>query len=109
MLEREEQFSLPRHSAVTLQTLRIGPVTLVCLGAEAFSLFTEALRAMAPNPVYFVGYSNALAGYLPSDEAYREGGYEVEGAFIYYHSFRPVRNAFDTVLERAAKAANALR
>lgn len=109
MLERLENFSLPRHIAVTLQTLRIGPVTLVCLGAEAFSLFTDALRAMAPGPIYFIGYANGLAGYLPSDEAYREGGYEVEGAFIYYHSFRPVRSAFDTVLERAAKAACALR
>ena len=109
MLERLAQFNLPRTAAMDLHTLSIGPAALVCIGAEVFSLFTEMLRQLAPNPVYVVTCANGMAGYLPSPEAYSEGGYEVDSAFIYYNAFRPRRSAFDAVLERAANAATALQ
>jgi hypothetical protein len=64
-----------------LQCIRVGPIALISTEGEPF--IEIALRVIAASPfqhTLFSGYSNGGFGYLPTREAYDEGGYEVETA-----------------------------
>jgi len=102
MIRKHEEGTLPMHWPLEAQVLRIGPVRVVCLGAEVFSRMADELREAAGEPLYVAGYANGAFGYLPTPEAYAEGGYEVDSAFIFYGGFRPAPHAFGLVREHAA-------
>jgi len=63
--------------------VRIGDIAIVGLPGEAFVELGLALKA---NPyfahTFVVGYCNDLIGYIPTAEAYPQGGYEVESARV---------------------------
>ncbi|MGH7947806.1 MAG: neutral/alkaline non-lysosomal ceramidase N-terminal domain-containing protein [Candidatus Binataceae bacterium] len=65
--------------ATRLLALALGDVAIVGIGGEPFVELGLALKA---NPYFahtlVAGYCNDLVGYLPTREAYRDGGYEVE-------------------------------
>lgn len=65
--------------ATRLQVARLGEVALFGIGGEPFVELGLALKA---NPhaahTLVAGYCNDLVGYIPTREAYRDGGYEVE-------------------------------
>jgi len=103
MLRRAEEGTPLTHVPMDIHAIRLGGVSLVCLGAEVFSRMADELRAAAGKTVYVVGYANGDIGYLPTPEAYAEGGYEVDNAFIFYGSFRPKPSAFDLVRDTATR------
>lgn len=103
MLEKVARNELTREALLDLQVVQIGPVSFVGMGAEAFSRIACDLRSSSRQNAYVVGYANGLTGYLPTPEAYDEGGYEVERAFIYYNSFRPRKEAFEIVRDTAIR------
>ena len=78
---------------------------MILLGAnaEVFSEFTDWLRVDTARKVYVVGYANGDMGYLPTQAAYAEGGYEVEVAHLFYGGFRPKAGGLE-LLAREAKA-----
>jgi hypothetical protein len=49
-------------------------------------------RSIARHTV-FAGYTNGSIGYLPTPEAYEEGGYEVDTSYIYYRLPAPLAPA----------------
>jgi hypothetical protein len=64
-----------------LQCMRIGQIALISTEGEPF--IEIALRVIGASPfryTLFSGYSNGGFGYLPTREAYGEGGYEIETA-----------------------------
>ncbi|MGH7865527.1 MAG: hypothetical protein ACREQB_11080, partial [Candidatus Binataceae bacterium] len=65
--------------ATRLCALTLGDIAIVGIGGEPFVELGLALKA---NPcfahTFIAGYCNDLVGYLPTREAYRDGGYEVE-------------------------------
>ena len=68
-----------------VQALRIGDVGAAGLGAEAFHALGLALRDGSPaRHTVVCGYANGLVGYLPTAEAHRQGGYEVDVAPYLY-------------------------
>ncbi len=71
------------EAATRLSIARIGNVAIVGLPGEAFVEFGLALKA---NPYFahtlVVGYCNDLIGYIPTREAYPQGGYEVDTARV---------------------------
>lgn len=72
-----------------LHALALGPMTFVGVNGELFSRFTSALRERTGRTnLYTVGYANGNLGYLPTREAYAEGGYEVEEAHLFYRQWR---------------------
>ena len=94
---------------IEIQIARIGNVTVVALNGEIFSRFTTDLRrAVGDDRVFVVGYANAAFGYIPTREAYAEGGYEVDTAHFFYNSFRPQPGALELLCERAAGLARSL-
>ena len=83
--------------------LRLGDVILMGANAEVFSEFADWMRTGATQKVYVVGYANGDMGYLPTQAAYAEGGYEVEVAHLFYGGFRPKAGGLE-LLAREAKA-----
>lgn len=102
MLAAMESGSAAVSADVELCAIRLGPCGLVAVNAEAFCDFTDEIRAQADAPVYTIGYANGLAGYLPTEAAFAEGGYEVELAHLFYGGFRMRRGNLEHLAEMAA-------
>ena len=79
-----ENGTVPEGVPLRVSRLSIGPLTLVGLSAEAFNYFERMVRQAHGDAIFIVGYANGLLGYLPSPEAFPEGGYEVEDAHKFY-------------------------
>ncbi len=91
------------HRDAELFAVRLSDVILLGANAEVFSEFTDWLRAGIAYKVYVVGYANGDLGYLPTQAAYAEGGYEVEVAHLFYGGFRPKAGGLE-LLAREARA-----
>lgn len=63
-----------------LMGIAIGPsIALLSTPGEPFIETAMAIQARSPfEHTWFSGYSNGGFGYIPTDEAFREGGYETE-------------------------------
>lgn len=60
-----------------IQVLRIGEAALVALMGEPFVEAQLHIKLASPAPYTFVAhFCNGYAGYLPTEEAFRHGGYE---------------------------------
>jgi hypothetical protein len=99
---RESVRRAPRHVPIDLLAARIGPVTMLAVNGEMFSRFTEIVRRKIDAPLFVVAYANAAFGYIPTREAYAEGGYEVERAHFFYNSPRPRGGGLEMLADRAA-------
>ena len=68
-----------REAAVPLQAVRIGSAVLLAVPGELFAELGLSIRQSRRDlQVFIVGYANGSWGYLPTPEAYGQGGYEVE-------------------------------
>src|SRR4029453_9686344 len=93
-----------RTHDIELHAARIGDVTVLGVNGEMFARFTDDLRrAGGDERIFVVGYANAGFGYIPTREAYAEGGYEVETAHSFYNSFRPQPGSLEMLTDRAAE------
>jgi neutral ceramidase len=64
-----------------VSAFRIGPVAAVTVPGELFCEIGMRIKAASPLPYTLIaGYTNGSVGYLPTMEAYSEGGYEVTHA-----------------------------
>jgi hypothetical protein len=71
---------LPEVSA-ELQAWRIGDLAFATAPAEIFTENGALVKQQSPfKNTFFVGYTNGSIGYVPTHEAYPEGGYEVTHA-----------------------------
>lgn len=84
-----------------LITVCLGDLTLLGMNAEVFSRFTDDLRQSTGRKLYVIGYANGDMGYIPTQAAYDEGGYEVEIAHIFYCNFRPKAGGLELLTEKA--------
>lgn len=76
-LERGE---LPRIDA-DLSVVRLGDCALVFVPAELFSALGVEIRQRSPaRHTMVVGYTDGMLWYVPTREAFAEGGYEVDDA-----------------------------
>ncbi len=108
MVWRDTQKSLAATGAgrsidIELFAIDLGPVVILAISGELFSRFTAILRQHIAKPLFVVGYANAVFGYIPTAEAYEEGGYEVDQAHFFYNSFRPQKGGLEMLADRAAQ------
>lgn len=69
--------AMPARAAVELQLVRIGDLSLLAIPGEIFVEFGLSFRSRAPTSMAtIVGLANGCVGYLPTLEAYEQGGYE---------------------------------
>jgi len=96
--ERASEGTVP----VRVQAIRIGSVALVGVPAEPFAeIGVEVKRRSPAGRTLFCGYSNGLTGYVPTAEAFEEGGYETRTT-----PFGP--DAAQAMIEACASAAGEL-
>jgi neutral ceramidase len=62
-----------------MQCIRIGDTALLSIPGEPFIEISQRIVAASPfRHTFFSGYSNGGFGYIPTSDAYSEGGYEIE-------------------------------
>jgi hypothetical protein len=77
---------------------RVGDVAVVGLGGEVFNEIGKAIKTASPFPhTLIITHCNGAAGYLPTKDAYPDGGYEVQTS-----PFRP--EAAEVVVKEALRA-----
>lgn len=66
-----------------IQVVKLGPTVLLALPGETFVEFSLELRKQTSlNPLFLFGYSHESIGYVPTEKAYPEGGYEVNVSYL---------------------------
>jgi neutral ceramidase len=86
---------------VELMAVALGDAIFVGVNAEVFSRFTVQVRSLSRQTVYVVGYANGVLGYLPTNAAFAEGGYEVDAAHFFYGGFRFKAGALEQLTQEA--------
>lgn len=66
-----------RVDVAEVQAMRIGSAAIVAVPAELFCEIGLEIKKHSPaNPTFVVGYANGMVGYIPTEKAFSEGGYE---------------------------------
>lgn len=74
-------------------------VVIYTIPGELFASVGKRIKKLFPqHPVMVIGYTNASVGYLPSADAVREGGYEVDEAFKFYGLPGPFTEEVESIL-----------
>jgi hypothetical protein len=98
---RADQSVDGRTLATEIQALRLGQVALVSAPGELFAEIGTAIENSSPFPhTFVVGYANDSLGYLCTEAAIREGGYEASTPIS--------REVERPILETARKALQAV-
>ena len=93
-----------------VQTLRVGPFTLVGISGEPFFEIGQSIGASSPFEVTWpLGYANAYCGYIPTRKEYAGGGYEVNDSWKYVGQWKMDDSGEDRVVEAARNELAALR
>jgi hypothetical protein len=100
---------MPSGIDIELGVLRLGPLFFCFAAAELFSETGLELQSCHTDELVTpVAYASPLIGYLPTDEALKQGGYEVEHAYRFYGHPAPfaagsesrVGAAFDAMIKQ---------
>ena len=80
---------------LSIWALRINDIGLVAVSGEPFAELSLEVKRGSPLPhTIFLGYSNGCIGYLPTPEAFAEGGMEVEESVRNYKLPAPLTPAW---------------
>lgn len=90
-----------------VSALNIGDIILVGLPGEIFTEIGFAVQ-QASLRAWPIGYASGNLGYLYTDEAFKEGGYEVESAYRLYGERQADRGTSQSLADAARKAMQAL-
>lgn len=86
-----------------LGLISLGHTSILTVNGEIFSRFNALVASAAKGPVCTVAYANGMLGYIPSAEAYDEGGYEVAWAMLFYNLPRLRKGGLELLAERARR------
>jgi len=77
-LEEAQRPGGEETQAMEVQAMRIGDAVLIGIPGEAFAEIGLRIKADAGRRgILVVGYANGFVGYIPTEPAFQEGGYEV--------------------------------
>lgn len=103
VLDMVEAGQQPRVSG-EIQTIRLGEAALVGLPGEPFAELGLRIKFRSPfEPTLLVGYANGCVAYLPTEQAFAEGGYEPDTACRFYGTV-PFKPELPRLLEDSALA-----
>ena len=81
-----------------IQTFRIGNIAIVAYPGEMFVDYQLTLENESPfDKTFALAYSNGCIGYVPTANAYPDGGYEIEQAFKYFGTLMITSNSEDQI------------
>lgn len=85
-----------------IQAIAIDDIALVGLPGEVFVEIGANIVAASPfRHTFIIGYANRVVGYIPTQQAFAEGGYEVDSAHRWY-SFPAFTSDVQKIVERTA-------
>jgi hypothetical protein len=83
--------TLPDACTIEIGAFRIGPAVFLLSQGEVFNEYQlRAKRSSPEEKVFFVAYTNGMRGYIPTAEAFRSKGYEVDQAYVYMEEPSPL-------------------
>jgi hypothetical protein len=87
-----------------VQAMRMGDLALVGLSGEVFLEFGRRIAAASPFPhTWALGYSNGCECYVPTPEAFAEGGYEAADSFRWYGTLPLAPDAGERMADEAVR------
>lgn len=87
MLARFDNQQLNEAHSLEIQIIKIGTITLIGIGGELFVELGLTMKAHTNCDHLMIScYTNDNIGYIPTQEAYQHGGYEVEESFFLYNN-----------------------
>ncbi len=104
-----ESGTLPDTVSTEVQVIRIGELYIVAIPGEAFCQIGLAIKEHSPNRTFVIGYANDVVGYIPTEEAFEKGGYEVEEAYKYYSNLMLAPESAQILVETATNLMNLLK
>ena len=97
---------LPETYPYPVEYWQIGSLKLFALGGETMSGYSVALKKRFGDDTVVMGYSNDVMSYIPTPEAWDEGGYEVTLAHYVFGLPAPwTHDVTDRILNAAYKLA----
>ena len=110
VLDLSEGGARGRELPFTVQAVRAGELALVGLSGEVFLEFAHQIESESPFPRTLVlGYSNGCVGYVPTAEAFEEGGYEAVDSFRWYGTLPLAPEAGEVMVAAASSLLRELR
>lgn len=100
--------SIGAEAALLVHTVVVNDIPVVGFGGEMFSVIRDELERGAERPVIVTGYADGDCGYVAPETAYDEGGYEVDGAFVFYGTPPVPRGTFERARDTALAQIKAL-
>ena len=100
MSQRLERNESPNAHA-ELTAIGLGHAIILTVNAEAFSRFAELAAPGSSKTIHTVNCTNGMIGYLPTEEAYSEGTYEVLWSMLFYNMLRPQKGGLELVAQQA--------
>lgn len=102
MVELAAGGARPEPVAAEIQAIALGDIALLGLPGEVFVEIGMNIAAASPfRHTFIIGYANRSVGYIPTRQAFAEGGYEVEAAHCHY-GFPPFTPEVQGLVEGAA-------
>lgn len=94
---------IPQQMSLPLQLICLGDLTIFALPFEPFSELGTKLRQIAKSRyVMVIGLANGYYGYLPTEKAFEEGGYETKlgpWSYLERQSFTKVLSFYQATIE----------
>ncbi|MDQ3328921.1 MAG: neutral/alkaline non-lysosomal ceramidase N-terminal domain-containing protein [Chloroflexota bacterium] len=107
--DREFPWGVPTGEVgprMEIQVLALADLGLVMVAAEPFAQTGMVVKSASPwARTFFVGYANGCIGYVPTADAYPNGGYEVNVAHLLYGLPAPVAPQAESMLVQACTSA----
>ena len=93
----------PDSVTLDLQVISIGNVVLANLPGEVFCEYGLALKKMTKSHVIPVAFANGNIGYIPTAEAFIEGGFTIEHDYKYYRAEKMTGPELENIILDAMK------
>ncbi|MBI4551224.1 MAG: neutral/alkaline non-lysosomal ceramidase N-terminal domain-containing protein [Candidatus Latescibacteria bacterium] len=109
LYKRLRDGTVPSSIDAEFQAFGLGPVRFIAVPGELFSAIGLAIKQACQGlNVFVVGYGNEDIGYLPTRQAFQQGGYEVADAHRYYDLLPVTPETENIVIEAAVGLINSL-
>jgi hypothetical protein len=102
MIGHLKRDGVPDTCSIAVGAMRIGPAVFLLSQGEVFIEYQiRAKRSCPDKTVFFMAYTNGLKGYIPTEEAFRHKGYEVDQAYVYTEEPSPLTPDTDHIYMNA--------
>jgi hypothetical protein len=102
----EKYDDVPTGADLAIKVWRLEPLAFCFIAAEVFvETAIQLQETFHDRMITVVGYASPLVGYLPTDDALLEGGYEVEYAYRFYGHPAPFAKGSEPAVVEALRRA----